>query len=97
MAIPHIKPKNTAKTTAKGLPLKTKYMAYPPESEANKAVKNMVAPIPTYLLCSMGYFFSVPICAPEQNQKNRVTLFINQCLMLQQTHMKRSLVLNVTK
>jgi hypothetical protein len=65
-----------AKPTANASPLKTKYMAYPPDRDANNAVKNIVAPIPTYLLCSMGYFLSVSICAPEQNQKNRVIFFI---------------------
>ena len=80
---------------AAGLPAKTKYMAYPPDSEANNAVKNMVAPMPTYLLCSRGYFFNVPICAPEQNQKKRVTFFINIIICLQ-TYMKRFKALNVT-
>jgi hypothetical protein len=70
-----------ANPTAKALPLKTKYIAYPPDIAANKAVKNMVAPIPTYLLCSIGYFFNVSMCAPEQNQKKRVTFLINYYIM----------------
>src|ERR1700749_1476437 len=83
MAVPHINPNKMAKPTANALPLKTKYMAYPPESEANKAVKNMVAPMPTYLLCSTGYFFKVSTCAPEQNQKKRVTFLIySSCYLL---------------
>ena len=69
-------PKSVATNTASVLPLNTKYMAYPPDSVANKAVKNMVAPMPTYLLCSIGYLFSVLTCAPEQNQKKLVTFFI---------------------
>ena len=56
-------------------------------------MKNIVAPIPTYLLCSMGYFFKVFICAPEQNQKKRVTFFINKGVY---TSMKRFEVSIVT-
>lgn len=75
-------PNNKAKIGAKTLPLNTKYIAYPPDKQANNAVKNIVAPIPTYLLCSMGYFFKVSMCAPEQNQKKRVTFLINTNLQI---------------
>ena len=95
MAVPHNRPNKMAKTTANGLPEKTKYMAYPPDNEANTAVKNMVAPMPTYLLCSRGYFFKVPIWAPEQNQKKRVIFFINNSIWVQ-TYMKRRKAMNVT-
>ena len=78
IASPHIIPKRKAKGTAVSVPAKTKYIAYPPESEANRAVKNIVAPMPTYLLCSVGYFRRVSLCAPEQNQKKSVSFFIIQ-------------------
>ena len=77
IARPQMSPKKMANKTAAGLPENTKYMAYPPDKAAKSAVKNMVAPMPTYLLCSVGKFFRVPACAPEQNQKKSVIFFIN--------------------
>ena len=69
-------PNNRANNTAPASPLKTKYMAYPPDSAANRPVKNIVAPMPVYLLCSVWCFSSVEMCAPEQNQKKRDIAFI---------------------
>src|ERR1700744_5470539 len=95
MAVPHKSPNRTVKTTAAGVSANTKYMAYPEDNDGNNAVKNIVAPMPTYLLCSRGYFFKVPICAPEQNQKKRVMLFINAIIYVQ-SFMKRYKETNVT-
>src|SRR5690349_20020010 len=76
MASAQIRPNIRDKTTAPESPLKTKYMAYPPDNAANRPVKKIVAPIPKYLLCSVGYFSRVERCAPEQNQKNRIIVFM---------------------
>jgi hypothetical protein len=78
IASPQIIPKSNEKGNALSVPEKTKYIAYPPESEANSAVKKIVAPMPKYLLCSVGYFKRVSLCAPEQNQKKSVNFFIHK-------------------
>jgi hypothetical protein len=55
---------------------KTVYEAYPAANAANSPVKNMVAPMPMYLLVSTGVLFNILGCAPEQNRKKLFKEFI---------------------
>jgi hypothetical protein len=70
----HTRPKTTAITYDS----KTVYNAYPEEKKARTPVKKTVAPIPMYLLTSVGHFSRMEASTPEQKRKkflSRVIIF----------------------
>jgi hypothetical protein len=71
-----INPQSSPKKIAGIKDWKTAKSAYPAAKAANTPVKKTVAPIPTYLLLSVGVRFSKAKFAPLQNQKKWVIRFM---------------------